>query len=89
MATANGSDYKTGFLRRTKEARERANFTQEQIARVLQIAQDRYKQYEVRSLLPHQLIGPFCAATRVTETWLLSGEVAASPKRQSISVHTG
>jgi len=88
MKDASGTDYKQAFLRRTKEAREAARYTQEQIAKVLQITQDTYKQYETRSLLPHRLIGPFCAATRVSEAWLLTGSTAASPSRKVTEART-
>jgi hypothetical protein len=35
--------------------------------------QDKYKQYEGRSLLPHHLIGRFCILTRVDPEWLVTG----------------
>lgn len=88
MAKGSGSDYKQDFLKRTKTAREGARFTQEEIARILQITQDVYKQYETRSLLPHRLIGPFCAATRVSESWLITGQETAKPRRQSTEAKT-
>lgn len=88
MAKGSGSEYNQGFLKRTKTAREGARFTQEEIARILQITQDVYKQYETRSLLPHRLIGPFCAATRVSEAWLITGQEAARPRNQSTEART-
>lgn len=81
MSDTSGTDYKAAFLQRTKEAREKANFTQDQIAKILQISQDTYKQYEIRSLLPHRYIGAFCTATRISESWLLTGH--GSPKPNS------
>lgn len=89
MSDASGTDYKAKFLQRTKEAREKANFTQEQIAKVLQITQDTYKQYEIRSLLPHRYIGAFCAATRVSETWLLTGQGSARSNSRNTEARTG
>jgi transcriptional regulator with XRE-family HTH domain len=67
------SQYEKEFLARTKLARERIPYTQEQIARILGISQGRYKQYETRTLLPHEFITPFCLACQISETWLFSG----------------
>lgn len=71
------SDYNSEFIRRTKEAREQAHFSQEQISTILGIEQSTYKWYEIRTPLPHRFVPAFCAATRVTETWLFGG----APKR--------
>lgn len=89
MSETSGTDYKTDFLHRTKHAREKAGFTQEEIARVLQIPQDTYKQYEIRSLLPHRYIGAFCAATRISETWLITGHGPARPNTQRTPAQAG
>lgn len=80
------SAYNAQFIARVKEAREAANFTQVQIATVLGITQDQYKQYETRSLLPHRYIAQFCAATRISEAWLISGNTSA--KRSTTSAQT-
>lgn len=64
------SGFKRAFTRRTAEARTKANLTQEEIAVLLNIPQDKYKHYEKRSLLPHYLIANFCIATRIEPSWL-------------------
>lgn len=74
------SVFKTEFIARTKLAREATGMTQTEIAMALGVDQGRYKQYETRSLLPHEMIGRFCAITRVTEKWLTTG-VGAAPAR--------
>lgn len=55
-----------GFIQRTREARVRTGMTQEEIAKLLGIKQDRYKHYETNRPLPHELVLPFCAATEIT-----------------------
>lgn len=64
------SAYKRAFLTRTAEARSKAGLTQEEIATLLNIPQDKYKHYEKRSLLPHYLVPAFCIATRIDPAWL-------------------
>lgn len=66
-------EYKQGFTGRVAEARERIGWKQWQVAEALGMPQDRYKQYEKRTLLPHHLIGRFCLITRVDPEWLLTG----------------
>jgi DNA-binding XRE family transcriptional regulator len=56
--------YRHAFLARTAQARERAKYTQAEIAEILDITQDTYKQYEKRTPLPHYLIPRFCLATK-------------------------
>jgi hypothetical protein len=43
------------------------------MAEALDLPQDRYKQYEGRTLLPHHLIGRFCLITHVDPAWLVTG----------------
>jgi hypothetical protein len=43
------------------------------MATILGVKQDRYKQYETRSPLPHEFIAAFCLAANVTEHWLFTG----------------
>ena len=64
------SQFKRAFLARTAQARTRAGFSQSEIAELLGIPQDKYKQYEKRSPLPHYLISTFCIATRCEPAWL-------------------
>lgn len=64
------TEYKEEFIRRTKQAREKAGLTQHEIATALGISQGKYKQYEVRSPLPHVFVPAFCIATRCDISWL-------------------
>lgn len=74
MATdTSSSAFRKAIIARTKQAREASGLTQQAVASVLRIPQDRYKQYETRSPLPHEFIGPFCVLARITPEWLLTG----------------
>lgn len=66
-------EYKQAFTARVKESRINAGLKQWQIAEALGLVQDRYKQYEGRSLLPHHLVGRFCVVCRVDPEWLMTG----------------
>lgn len=70
------AEYKQAFIQRVKEARETRDLKQWEIAELLEagMAQDKYKQYETRSLLPHHLIGRFCIICRVDPEWLVTGK---------------
>ena len=68
--------YHDEFLRRVREAREAVGYTQVEIADLLGIPQDHYKQYETRSMMPHELIPRFCLAARVSLDWLMTGRSA-------------
>ena len=74
---------KEQIIARTREAREAAGYTQEQVAGVLAIEQGRYKQYETRSPLPYQFIETFCTLCRVTPTWLITGKGERSSNNHS------
>lgn len=67
------TQFKQSFIERVKAARIATGMKQWQIAESLGMAQDKYKQYESRSLLPHHLIGRFCIVTRVDPEWLVTG----------------
>lgn len=67
------SQFKQDFTRRVKAARAALGWKQWQMAEALGMPQDKYKQYEGRSLLPHHLIGRFCLLTRIDPDWLLTG----------------
>lgn len=67
------AEYKQRFMARVAEARIARGLKQWQLAEALGMPQDKYKQYESRSLLPHHLIGRFCIVTRVDPEWLLTG----------------
>lgn len=67
------TEYKQRFMERVAAARIARNLKQWQIAEALGMPQDKYKQYEKRSLLPHHLIGRFCILTSVDPEWLVTG----------------
>jgi transcriptional regulator with XRE-family HTH domain len=67
------TQYKAAFIARVKAARVARNFKQWQLAEALGMPQDKYKQYESRSLLPHHLIGRFCLITHIDPEWLITG----------------
>lgn len=66
-------EYKQAFTARVAEARQRSGLKQWQVAETLGIPQDRYKQYETRTLMPHSMIERFCLITRVDPGWLVTG----------------
>jgi DNA-binding XRE family transcriptional regulator len=70
------SAYKAAFLGRVAAARLLRFETQDPAATAIGLAQDTYKQYETRSLMPHHLIPRFCAICGVSTEWLISGKGA-------------
>lgn len=72
--------FNAGLRDRTKQAREAARLTQEEIAKALGISQGTYKQYETRSVLPLHLIERFAIITRVDPWFLITGESRSLPK---------
>ena len=66
-------EYKQRFILRITESRTASGMKQWQIAEAMGIPQDKYKQYETRSLMPHHLIGRFCIICRVGPEWLVTG----------------
>lgn len=72
------SEYKTAFIARTKQAREKAHVTQKQMGQALGgVAQDIYKNYETIRELPHEYIPTFCLVCGVTADWLFDVEAVA------------
>jgi hypothetical protein len=67
------TEYKQAFIERVRSARIATGEKQWQVAEVLGIPQDKYKQYEGRSLMPHHLISRFCLHVRVNTEWLMTG----------------
>ena len=66
-------EYKQRFILRVTKSRTASGMKQWQIAEAMGIPQDKYKQYETRSLMPHHLIGRFCIICRVDPEWLVTG----------------
>lgn len=67
------AQFKQAFTERVKAARVATGLKQWQVAELLGTPQDKYKQYEGRSLLPHALVGRFCTICRVNPEWLFTG----------------
>lgn len=67
------AQFKQEFTKRVKAARAALGWKQWQMADALDMPQDKYKQYEGRSLLPHHLIGRFCLIAHVDPVWLMTG----------------
>lgn len=67
------AQFKQDFTQRVAQARIARGWKQWQAAEALGMSQDKYKQYEGRSLLPHYLIGRFCLVTRIDPNWLVTG----------------
>jgi hypothetical protein len=67
------AQFKQLFTERVKAARVATGMKQWQVAELLGIPQDKYKQYEGRSYLPHHLVGRFCILCHVDPVWLMTG----------------
>jgi hypothetical protein len=74
--------FRRDFIERTRWARIGRGYTQEEAASLLGLPQDKYKQYESRSLLPHELIAKFCLLCAIDEGWLFTakGRAPAIPE---------
>ena len=68
------AQFKQAFTERVKAARIATGLKQWQVAELLSIPQDKYKQYEGRSYLPHHLVGRFCIICRIDPEWLMTGK---------------
>jgi DNA-binding XRE family transcriptional regulator len=68
-------EYRAAFAARVRQARTAARYPIDEMALVLGVTRDTYNKYEGRgaSLMPHNLIVPFCLACRVSVEWLLTG----------------
>lgn len=76
------SDFKQQFMHRVAAARERADLTQDELAKLLGIDQDKYKNYEIRDFLPHPLVERFCIACRIDPIELFYDQPASRPPGQ-------
>lgn len=80
------ADFKSAFLARIKAARkamrtpEGKQFSQTQMAERLGMTQDKYKQYESRSMMPIYLVVEFCKITDLHPWFIITGQApSASP----------
>jgi ribosome-binding protein aMBF1 (putative translation factor) len=67
------ADYKRGFLARTRAAREGRQWRQEDIAELMGMDRNHYKQFETRTYLPRHLMPLFCKLTGISLEYLLTG----------------
>ncbi len=67
------SAYRREFIARTRAARAMSGKSQQQIADALGVKLNTYQTREMRYLLPHHQIIPFCEATGVDHFFLLTG----------------
>jgi len=74
------TQYKQAFIARVAAARQALGWKQWQMAEALDIPQDKYKQYESRSLMPHHMIPRFCLIAHVDMEWMLTGRGQKLPK---------
>ena len=81
------AQFKQLFTDRVRTARVATGLKQWQVAELLGIPQDKYKQYEGRSLLPHALVGRFCTICRINPEWLFTG-IGQKPLRPPHLVET-
>ena len=75
-------EYRAAFAARVRQARTAARYPINEMALLLGVTHDTYAKYEGRgaSLMPHNLIVPFCLACRVSVEWLLTGIGAMRPR---------
>lgn len=72
-------EFERRFIQNTKHIREKSGLSQNQIAEALELKQDRYKQYETRTTLPHHLIPEFLLACGASYSDLYKGRVFRTP----------
>ena len=71
----NSADYKLKFCRRLKQLRIKAGYaTQESFANELLIPRNTYSTYEIRALLPTEMIPLVCELLNVGPWMLLTGQ---------------
>lgn len=75
--TQPSSEFKREFTARVKAARKAKGLTQKQIGSLMGLEQDAYKQYEGRTLMPHELIPIFCKEVGVDISSLFEGAMRA------------
>lgn len=87
------SAYKARFIARVRWARAARSMTQAEMAELLGIKQDKYKQYETRSYLPHDLVPRFILAAGIDWAWLFTekgrGPVGLEPETPEATQRQG
>lgn len=86
------SAFKNKFINTVAEARNRAGYTQAQMAELLEIGQGTYKTYEEDTFLPHRHMRKFCLLTGLKYSDLLDlvvGSTEIPQKRAQKNRGTG
>jgi len=71
--TTASSEYNKGLLARTRELRERKNWTAEEMALALGVPAERYRKYETRTPIPHELIERLALVADSTVHYIITG----------------
>jgi transcriptional regulator with XRE-family HTH domain len=72
------AEFEAMYIARVKALRVAANMTAQQMATALKIPFERYKKYESRTPLPHELIEQFALITRVSVEFVVTGRRVGS-----------
>ena len=83
VMTANLTLYKEAFCARLRGVRKAAGYTQEQMAKKLDITRDNYAKYETRSPLRHDLIAEVAKITGHDTWFLLTGRPRQDEKTRT------
>ena len=67
------AEYEEMFIARTKALRALAGMNAKEMATALDVPYERYKKYESRTPLPHELLERFALIARVTVDFLITG----------------
>lgn len=68
------AEYHAAFVTRVREARRALGWSQERMAKELDIPQDHYKHYEGRSIMPPHVLVKFCQITGLDSWFMLTGQ---------------
>jgi transcriptional regulator with XRE-family HTH domain len=83
MPDESQTEFRRGFIARTRLAREATGWNQREMAEALNIPLKNYESYETRSMLPHSLIPRFCRIARIPIDYLYTGPSPARRNRKS------
>lgn len=75
-------EFNEAFIARVKQLREERGWTSEQMAIALGVPAERYRKYEYRTPLPHDLIEKFALTVDRDVSYVLTGKASAAPIRR-------